>query len=116
MSSVHPCFTQLKQRPLPHQFVVLSILGFFILRWLKRDKDSSSTNKPTKTHRSSLPSDKFRNFSLAKIKAATNNFDEALIIGVGGFGNVYKGDMNIEGGANLVAIKRLTPGSQQGAH
>jgi hypothetical protein len=102
MSSVHPCFTQLKQRPLPHQFVVLSILRFFILGWRKRDKDSSSTNKPTKTHRSSLPSDQCHHFSLAKIKAATNNFDEALIIGVGGFGKVYKGDMNIEGGANLV--------------
>jgi serine/threonine protein kinase len=95
---------------------VLSILGFFILRRRKRDKDSSSTNKSTKTRRSSLPSDQCRHFSLAKIKAATHNFDEALIIGVGGFGNVYKGDINIEGGANLVAIKRLTPGSQQGAH
>jgi hypothetical protein len=31
---------------------VLSILGFFILWWRKRDKDSSSTNKPTKTHKS----------------------------------------------------------------
>ncbi|XP_062160589.1 receptor-like protein kinase FERONIA [Alnus glutinosa] len=99
-------------------FFVLSILGFLIFRRRKRVKESSSTNKSskTKTRRSSLPSDQCRHFSLAKIKEASNNFDEALIIGVGGFGKVYKGYINIDGRANPVAIKRLTPGSQQGAH
>ncbi|KAG0500741.1 hypothetical protein HPP92_000813 [Vanilla planifolia] len=51
-----------------------------------------------------------RMFSLADIKAATNNFDESLVIGVGGFGKVFKGE--IEG--MLVAIKRAHPQSQQG--
>jgi hypothetical protein len=99
-------------------FFVLSIIGFLIFRRRKRVKESSSTNKSTKTktRRSSLPSDQCRHFSLAKIKAASDNFDEALIIGVGGFGKVYKGYINIDGEANPVAIKRLTPGSQQGAH
>jgi hypothetical protein len=99
-------------------FFVLSILGFLIFRRRKRVKESSSTNKSTKTktRRSSLPSDQCRHFSLAKIKEASNNFDEALIIGVGGFGKVYKGYINIDGRVNPVAIKRLTPGSQQGAH
>ncbi|KAJ4707270.1 Receptor-like protein kinase [Melia azedarach] len=46
------------------------------------------------------------------MKAATNNFDNDLIIGVGGFGNVYKGFIN--GGTTPVAIKRLNPESQQG--
>ncbi|XP_062162672.1 receptor-like protein kinase FERONIA [Alnus glutinosa] len=108
-------------------FVVLSILGFLIFRQRKRVKDSGfsngttwwgpfsfSTTKSTKTHRSSLPSALCRNFSLAEIRAATNNFDGVFIIGVGGFGDVYKG--HIDGGANPVAIKRLKPGSQQGAH
>ncbi|KAK6279967.1 hypothetical protein POUND7_020234, partial [Theobroma cacao] len=62
---------------------------------------------------SNLPSDICRHFSLSEIKAATNNFDTVFIIGVGGFGNVYKGFIN--GGATAVAIKRLNPESQQGA-
>ncbi|XP_047325349.1 probable receptor-like protein kinase At1g30570 [Impatiens glandulifera] len=52
-----------------------------------------------------------RNFTLAEIKAATNNFDEKLILGVGGFGKVYKGE--IEEGFT-VAIKRANPQSEQG--
>ncbi|XP_057462386.1 probable receptor-like protein kinase At1g30570 [Actinidia eriantha] len=52
-----------------------------------------------------------RQFTIAEIKAATNNFDDSLIIGVGGFGKVYKGE--IEDGT-LVAIKRANPQSEQG--
>ncbi|CAK9324923.1 unnamed protein product [Citrullus colocynthis] len=75
---------------------------------------SISTNKSSKTRNSNLPSDLCRYFSLAEIKAATKNFDDIFIIGVGGFGNVYKG--HIDDGATQVAIKRLKPGSKQGAH
>lgn len=75
---------------------------------------SFSTTKSTNTQGSSLPSDRCRYFSLADIKAATNNFDELFIVGVGGFGNVFKG--YIDNGTTPVAIKRLKPGSQQGAH
>lgn len=51
-----------------------------------------------------------RVFTLSVIRSATNNFDESLIIGTGGFGKVFKGE--IEG--ILVAIKRANPQSQQG--
>ncbi|PKI69853.1 hypothetical protein CRG98_009728 [Punica granatum] len=74
---------------------------------------SYTTTKSTKTQDSSLPADLCRQFSLAEIKAATSGFDEIFIIGVGGFGNVYKG--YVDGGSTTVAIKRLNPGSQQGA-
>ena len=40
---------------------------------------------------SSLPGELCRYFRLDEIKTATNDFNEDLIIGVGGFGNVYKG-------------------------
>ncbi|WRX20265.1 Serine-threonine/tyrosine-protein kinase [Theobroma cacao] len=51
-------------------------------------------------------------FSLADILTATNNFDDALVIGRGGFGNVYKG--HIQGLQHEVAIKRLNSMSHQG--
>ncbi|GLU17532.1 hypothetical protein SLE2022_338950 [Rubroshorea leprosula] len=52
-----------------------------------------------------------KRFTLAEICAATKNFDESLVIGVGGFGKVYRGE--IEDGC-LAAIKRSNPQSEQG--
>ncbi|CAL5355227.1 unnamed protein product [Camellia sinensis] len=54
-----------------------------------------------------------RCFSLVEIQLATNNFDNALVIGKGGFGKVFKGF--IDGGATTVAIKRSNAESKQGA-
>ncbi|KAG8384593.1 hypothetical protein BUALT_Bualt04G0134000 [Buddleja alternifolia] len=53
-------------------------------------------------------------FSLAEIQLATRNFNDGLIIGKGGFGNVYKG--LIDNKQETVAIKRLKSTSRQGAH
>ncbi|XP_023888743.1 receptor-like protein kinase FERONIA [Quercus suber] len=69
--------------------------------------------KSTRTKASSLPDEVCRHFSLEEIKTATDNFHQELIIGKGGFGNVYKG--LIDEGTVAVAIKRLKPGSGQGA-
>ncbi|RYR44255.1 hypothetical protein Ahy_A08g040623 isoform C [Arachis hypogaea] len=52
-----------------------------------------------------------RFFSLAELQEATNNFDKANIIGVGGFGNVYSGVID---DATQVAVKRGNPQSEQG--
>ncbi|GMN35747.1 hypothetical protein TIFTF001_045053, partial [Ficus carica] len=108
--------------------ILLFILGFLILRRARKVKGAGSrdgttwwgpssfaTTKSSKTRgSSSLPSDLCRYFLLAEIKAATNNFEDIFVIGVGGFGNVYKG--YIDGGTTTVAIKRLKSESSQGAH
>ncbi|KAL3722006.1 hypothetical protein ACJRO7_034366 [Eucalyptus globulus] len=48
---------------------------------------------------------------LAEIHFATNNFDGKLLIGKGGFGNVYRGTLR---DGTEVAVKRSKPGSGQG--
>ncbi|XP_058200902.1 uncharacterized protein LOC131315714 isoform X2 [Rhododendron vialii] len=53
-----------------------------------------------------------RSFSLDEVLIATNNFDDALVIGIGGFGKVYKGF--IDDSATMVAIKQLNAESKQG--
>ncbi|KAI4323849.1 hypothetical protein L6164_023424 [Bauhinia variegata] len=103
--------------------IVISIICFLIFRRITRASDSNGKSKWTdislvpykssKSHGSSLPSDLCRYFSLAEITAATNNFDDVFVVGIGGFGKVYKG--YIDEGTTPVAIKRLKPDSQQGA-
>ncbi|TKY50165.1 Receptor protein kinase FERONIA [Spatholobus suberectus] len=115
--------------------VLISLVVFFVFRWWASSKrgplsfpitESTNTQKPWYLG-SWQPSYLYRRFSLAEIKAATNNFDDAFIVGVGGFGNVYRG--YVKGIGDLrhvynryidpryipVAIKRLKPGSKQGA-
>ncbi|GKC00806.1 receptor-like protein kinase FERONIA, partial [Tanacetum coccineum] len=56
-----------------------------------------------------------RHFELFDIMLATENFDESLVIGRGGFGKVYRGTVFNGSATVLAAIKRLDPNSNQGA-
>ncbi|XP_028760137.1 receptor-like protein kinase ANXUR1 [Neltuma alba] len=72
---------------------------------------SKSTFSGCSSTLSSLRQGLCRHFSLQEIRHATKNFNKSQVIGVGGFGKVYKGV--IDGGTN-VAIKRSNPTSEQG--
>ncbi|GKF35461.1 putative serine/threonine/dual specificity protein kinase, catalytic domain-containing protein, partial [Tanacetum coccineum] len=67
------------------------------------------------THKPSFQTQVCHQFSLSDIRTATNDFDEELIIGRGGFGNVYKGNIKIGANDVVTAIKRLRSNSSQGA-
>ncbi|KAL5711043.1 hypothetical protein ACHQM5_021542 [Ranunculus cassubicifolius] len=52
-----------------------------------------------------------RILTFVEVREATKNFDESLVLGVGGFGKVYEGTLD---SGVVVAIKRGNPRSQQG--
>ncbi|KAM7529508.1 hypothetical protein LguiB_032918 [Lonicera macranthoides] len=68
-----------------------------------------------------LPMPNLKTYTLADLKSATSNFKATTVLGVGGFGTVYKGwvdEKTLEptklGTGMIVAIKKLNPESMQG--
>jgi len=71
----------------------------------------ASGKSGTGSYTSCAPAGLCRHFTLAEIQEATNQFDESRVIGVGGFGKVYQGEID---GGTKVAVKRGNPLSEQG--
>ncbi|KAG6513698.1 probable receptor-like protein kinase At5g24010 [Zingiber officinale] len=83
-------------------------------RTMPRGNSVDLSSKPTEETTELTASPRLNldlNIPLLVIRAATNDFDESLVVGSGGFGKVYKG---ILGDGTEVAVKRAMPGSRQG--
>lgn len=68
-----------------------------------------------------LPAPDLKIYTFADLKSATRNFKSDMVLGVGGFGTVYRGWVDEKtlmpgkyGTGIMVAIKKLNPGSMQG--
>ncbi|KAK6129125.1 hypothetical protein DH2020_037129 [Rehmannia glutinosa] len=90
---------------------IISLVNIIVHK-LREYWEASSTEEENKP--SARAERLCRRFSLVEIQLATRNFSDALLIGRGGFGKVYKG--LIDRGQTTVAVKRLKSNSMQGAH
>lgn len=116
--------------------LALILLSFMAFKWCRRPKGGYEKQKTfsswllplSSTQCSSFMSSKSKSatfsssiansgihlgrfFTLAELKQATNNFDDAAVVGVGGFGKVYLGEIDQ---GTKIAIKRGSSSSSQG--
>lgn len=84
----------------------------YSLAWLSFQLGNSDTKISAGSFASTTPFLGLgRVVAFSEIRESTKDFDESLVIGVGGFGKVYKGVLD---NGDVVAVKRGNPKSQQG--
>eukprot|EP00252_Welwitschia_mirabilis_P011790 TRINITY_DN26215_c0_g1_i3.p1 TRINITY_DN26215_c0_g1~~TRINITY_DN26215_c0_g1_i3.p1 ORF type:complete len:580 (-),score=53.46 TRINITY_DN26215_c0_g1_i3:681-2420(-) len=95
--------------------LLLASLGCFLLIKKSRsntEMPSEETTTARKAEEESLiSSDDLKIFAIGELKIATNNFNDALKLGQGGFGAVYKG---ILPDGKAIAVKKLSAQSFRG--
>ncbi|MBA0855518.1 hypothetical protein Goshw_014977 [Gossypium schwendimanii] len=89
--------------------VLLSTFCYCILRRKARMKPYLLKDQKDKSKARTMNS---LQYDMSTIEAATDNFSDANMIGVGGFGSVYKGTL---ANGQEIAVKRLSRSSKQGA-
>ncbi|XP_022726347.1 receptor-like protein kinase FERONIA [Durio zibethinus] len=88
---------------------LVSLIVYLVSHWISKRYEKNLGKTSSLNVKSS---DHCRQIPLQEIRAATNNFSEALVLGCGGFGKVYEG--LLEDGFTKVAVKRKNPESHQG--
>ncbi|KAJ8628487.1 hypothetical protein MRB53_021794 [Persea americana] len=102
------CFVARKQKTTPqghHPWLLLPLYGN------SRTMTTTSQKSGTASFISMALTNLGHVFTFQEIMDSTNKFDDSLVLGVGGFGKVYKG--TLEDGTK-VAVKRGNPRSEQG--
>ncbi|KAK4367680.1 hypothetical protein RND71_011472 [Anisodus tanguticus] len=117
VSPVDPLTTSTPEQSVPYATknkiaTVLTLIVILINVAVYYISCNSEVNSGKTNKRISSGEHQCRQFSLDEMVRSTNNFDLQLVIGSGGYGTVYKGD--IDGRETTVAVKRLKSGSSQG--
>ncbi|CAD5187607.1 unnamed protein product [Musa acuminata subsp. malaccensis] len=91
--------------------ICLVSLGFGLLLWWKQMRDQHIFFDVNDQHHEEVSLGNLKRFQFRELQIATNNFSSKNILGHGGFGNVYRGQLQ---DGTLVAIKRLKDGNAAG--
>ncbi|WOK92975.1 protein NSP-INTERACTING KINASE 1-like [Canna indica] len=89
--------------------IVAFVFGLFI--WCNQRHNQQIFFDVNDQHKEEVLLGNLRRFQFRELQVATNNFSSKNLLGKGGFGNVYKGQLP---DGTLVAVKRLKDGNAAG--